>query len=711
MFAYDWDAATDKVVLSGECAHILGVDERNETTAHDMFTRVHPEDQEKLTTAFAGLTPQKSHSQLSYRIIHPQRGVVWVETNSNAYFDGGGRIRRIAGTVTDITARSQAELEQALTNDWVQLAMEAGKTVGWDWDVRSGRDSWFGDLETIFGLPSKTYIGHVEDFRRHVHPEDRAIVWTAVKEAMQDRKAYVAEFRIVRLDGEVRWVEAQGKFYYSSKGEPRRMLGIAVDITERKAAQEALLRKESELSQARRLAGVGSWRWHPDSDTVAWSDELYRIFGRDPKQPLADFRDHSALFTADSRERLQLAVAETLRTGVPYQIELEIVRADGSRRWLIDRAETQRDANDRVVRLNGMVIDITERKRSQEALRENEERLRLAAQAGRMYAYEWDRATDVITRSAEYTHILGLTTQPAAMTCQQMLATVHPDDRSKVVGATEGCTPENPGCHVKYRVLRPDGSVIWLQKHAHAFFDRTGKMYRMIGMVADITEHKLTEEALSSVSRRLIEAQDTERARIARDLHDDVGQRLALLSVTLEQVRQAAGELTPVRSRLDELRKQILDISASVHNLSHELHSTTLQYLNVGRAIRGLCTEVSEQQKVEIDFYQAEVPKKVPQEISRCLFRVLQEALHNAVKHSNVRHFQVGLQGTSDAIHLTIRDSGMGFEPDAARNGPGLGLTSMQERLRLVNGDLFIDSSPGHGTTIHARVPLDTVGV
>jgi signal transduction histidine kinase len=120
---------------------------------------------------------------------------------------------------------------------------------------------------------------------------------------------------------------------------------------------------------------------------------------------------------------------------------------------------------------------------------------------------------------------------------------------------------------------------------------------------------------------------------------------------------------------------------------------------------------VSEQQKVEIDFYQAEVPKKVPQEISRCLFRVLQEALHNAVKHSNVRHFQVGLQGTSDAIHLTIRDSGMGFEPDAARNGPGLGLTSMQERLRLVNGDLFIDSSPGHGTTIHARVPLDTVGV
>src|SRR5262249_46267654 len=154
----------------------------------------------------------------------------------------------------------------------------------------------------------------------------------------------VAEFRIIRPDGNVRWLEAQGKFYYSSKGEPRRMLGIAVDITERKATQEALLRKESELTQARRLAGVGSWRWHPETDSITWSDELYRIFGRDPKQPPAHFHDHSELFTADSRERLELAVAETLQTGVPYQIELEIVRTDGSRRWLIDRAETQHDA-------------------------------------------------------------------------------------------------------------------------------------------------------------------------------------------------------------------------------------------------------------------------------------------------------------------------------------------------------------------------------
>jgi PAS domain S-box-containing protein len=585
--------------------------------------------------------------------------------------------------------------------------MESGKSVGWDWDVRSGRDSWFGDLLTVFGIPSRTYIGHVDDFRRQVHPDDRALVWKSVKDAMQNRTPYVAEFRIVRPDGNVRWVAAQGKFYYLPKGEPRRMLGIAVDITERKAAQEALLRKDMELTAAQQLAGMGSWHWDPLNDTVVWSDELYRIFGRDPRRPPANYAEHTELYTAESREMLRLAVDESLQTGASYELEVEIVCADGTRKVLIERTATQRDAAaGHIVRLNGLVQDITERKRSQEALRESEERLRLAAQSGRMYAYEWDRATDVIRRSADYIHILGLTSQPAVMTCQQMLATVHPDDRPKVIAATEGCTPEHPKCRVKYRVVRPDGSLVWLEKHAHAFFNRDGTMCRMIGMVADITEHKLTEDALSSLSRKLIEAQDTERARIARDLHDDVGQRIALLSVTLEQVRQSVNKSAGVQSGLDELRKQILEISSTVHNLSHGLHSTALQYLKVANAVRGFCTEVSEQQNVEIDFYQAGIPETVPEEISRCLFRVVQEALHNAIKHSTVRHFQVGLLGTLDAIHLTVRDSGVGFDPDVARKSPGLGLTSMQERLKLVSGDLFVDSTPGLGTTVHARVPL-----
>jgi len=289
-----------------------------------------------------------------------------------------------------------------------------------------------------------------------------------------------------------------------------------------------------------------------------------------------------------------------------------------------------------------------------------------------------------------------------------MLTTVHPDDRAKVIAATEGCTPEKPNCRIKYRVLRSDGSVVWLEKNAHAFFDRKGSMVRMIGMVADITEQKLAEEVLSSLSRKLIEAQETERARIARDLHDDIGQRLALLSVTLEGLKHVAPDSkNEIANRVHELRKQILDISASVHALSHELHSSQLRHLGVVNAIRSFCMELSEQQNVAIDFVCKNAPGTVPPDISLCLFRVLQEALHNAVKHSGVSHFEVELCGTSEGVRLTVRDSGIGFDPEAAMKGGGLGLTSMRERLKLVDGELSIESQPTLGTVIHACVRLD----
>jgi PAS domain S-box-containing protein len=706
VFAFEWDPATDVVVIPKERVLALGVHVTEPITGQQLLSRVHPEDRERLLAEHLRLVPGNPCVRTSFRAVDPDHGVIHLEISSCALFDEADRMLRITGIVADITARKLAESELAMANQRLHLAMDAGKSVGWDWDVRSGRDSWFGDLQTIFGIPSKTYSGHVEDFRRRVHPDDRALVWKAVQHAMESQMPYVAEFRIVREDGAIRWLAAQGKFYYLPDGEAERMMGIAVDITDRKTAEEKLHRKDIELAQSQRLAQVGSWQWYPDGDTVFWSDELYRIAGRDPSLPPPGFGEHSQLYTAESWELLRCAVEEALRSGTPYELMLEMIRPDGSSRWIIGRGETHCDAG-RIIRLHGTVQDITERRRSQQALRESEERLRLAAQAGGMYAFEWDRKTDVIVRSAEFTHILGVEGDPKDTTCQQMLKTVHPDDREKVISATNGCTPENPSCRVRYRVIRPNGSVVWLEKNAHAFFDAKGTVLRMIGMVADITERKLAEEAISGMNRRLIEVQEAERARIARDLHDDIGQRLAMLSVTLEQTkRMAATSNKDIPSRFDELRKQVQEISTGIYALSHELHSSKLRHMDMVNAMRGLCMELSEQHKVDINLGHKDIPGTVPPEISICLFRVLQEALHNAVKHSKVRLFDVEVRGTTDSILLTIRDTGLGFDPEEAMKGRGIGLTSMKERMKLVNGELSIQSQPMHGTTIQARAPF-----
>src|SRR4029077_4813140 len=217
---------------------------------------------------------------------------------------------------------------------------------------------------------------------------------------------------------------------------------------------------------------------------------------------------------------------------------------------------------------------------------------------------------------------------------------------------------------------------------------------RVACIAQDITERKLAKEALSTVSQKLIEAQEEERTRIARELHDDIGQRLVLLAWHLG-------------SSNGNLRKQVEDLANDVQALSHSLHSPKLELLGLAAAADGFCGELSDRQRVEIEFHSENIPKELPKEISLCLFRVLQEALQNAIKHSGSRQFQVSLKSGASEIELTVRDSGIGFETDEAIKGPGLGLTSMQERLKLVNGQLSIDSKPQRGTTIQARVPLN----
>jgi PAS domain S-box-containing protein len=358
----------------------------------------------------------------------------------------------ILGLVWQRHRRKKAESELAFTYDGLCLAVEAGRAVGWDWDVEHGRDRWFGDLQTMFGIPSDNYSGNSSEFRRRVHLEDEELVWKAIDVARRDRKTFVAEFRVIRIDGAIRWITAAGKFYYGRDDEAERMLGMAVDITERKRV----------------------------------------------------------------------------------------------------------------------------------------------------------------------------------------------------------------------------------------------------------------EETLSDISRKLLQAQEQERSRIARELHDDLNQRLAMLAVELETVQAIRPDLpSEIRIRLQELRKQTMEMSTDVQALSHDLHTSKLEYLGVIAAMKSWCREFSERQSIEINF-KDNVSSVVPPEIGLVLFRVLQETVHNAAKHSGVKQVSAQIVERSDGIHLVISDSGRGFDVEAAKKGIGLGLTSMQERVRLVNGTIAIQSRPIRGTSVHVHVPLES---
>ncbi len=340
--------------------------------------------------------------------------------------------------------------------DQLRLALEAGHAVGWDWDVKSGRDTWFGDLRTMFGISGNTYVGQVADFRNRVHPDDRELVWKAVSEARDNRSVYRADFRLVWPDGTVRWASACGSFSYSSLGEPVRMLGIAADITTRK--------------------------------------------------------------------------------------------------------------------------------RIEDQLRES-------------------------------------------------------------------------------------------------------------------------EEALIGLSHRLMETNETERTAVARELHDDLGQRMALLTIELERLKQSLPGGT-ANVPVQELCGRALELGQDLQAISHRLHSSKLEFLGVASAAASFCRDLSEQKGVAIDFSHDGIPRDLPKDIALCLFRVLQEALNNGVKHAGVRRFTVALNGGRNQVQLEVVDRGLGFDPEAAMGNHGLGLLAMRERLHAVKGQISIESRPGGGTKVCARVPL-----
>ncbi|HWY60116.1 MAG TPA: PAS domain S-box protein [Terriglobales bacterium] len=264
------------------------------------------------------------------------------------------------------------------------------------------------------------------------------------------------------------------------------------------------------------------------------------------------------------------------------------------------------------------------------------------------------------------------------------------------------------------RYVRKDGVQLWGGLNVSLLKNSDGGSPLVFAFVENITERKRAETALANVSRRLIEAQEHERTRIGRELHDDIGQRLALLAVELQQLHEDLPNLPEVHPRMDVLQKQTSEIAADIQSLSHELHSAKLQYLGIPAAIKGFCQEFGEQQKTEIDFKTNDLAEPVPPDISLCLFRVLQEALHNSAKHSRSRQFEVRLWETSAEIHLTVRDFGAGFDREEVKKSQGLGLISMEERLKMLNGTLTVESQPQRGTTIHARVPLsagvDSIG-
>ena len=284
---------------------------------------------------------------------------------------------------------------------------------------------------------------------------------------------------------------------------------------------------------------------------------------------------------------------------------------------------------------------------------------------------------------------------------------VHPDDVENMVETLSQALKTRQPFSQEYRLRNRDGVYRWMFDVASPRVNGDGSFAGFIGSVIDTTDQKLAQQALEKISGQLIEAQEQERSRIARELHDDYNQRLAMVAIDLDELAENVGDSSvEAHQRLHELFNRVNELSADLHSLSHRLHSSTLESLGLVAGLKAFCEEFRHQQDIQVDFAYEDVPPGIPENATLCIFRVAQEALRNIKRHSGANRAEVRLEWSGERLHLLVSDRGRGFDPTNPSAGSGIGILSMEERLRLLGGRLEIHSRPAEGTRVDAWLPF-----
>ena len=351
----------------------------------------------------------------------------------------------------------------------------------------------------------------------------------------------------------------------------------------------------------------------------------------------------------------------------------------------------------------GLLLNRLRLRRAHDQLRTSEEGMSLAALAAKLRFWVWDIPRDEV-RASESDWSSGNWRSAQPVPFDHFIDPVHPDDRASLRQAIREALEGDGQYETEYRVMSPDSTMRWIAGRGRIEFDENGKPRQLRAISIDITERRRGEDEARDLNGRLITAHEDERARLARALHDDVTQRLALLAIEAGQKEKGLGD-TIAGQAMRSIRRGLVQLSEDVHALSYALHPAILQDLGLIEALKAESARFGAVEGIPASFRATDDVDEPTQELSLCLYRVAQEALRNVARHSGASSVQIELRSVDGRLELAVRDNGFGFDPGRKQSRPSLGLAGMRQRLALVDGELLINSTPGGGTSIVARAP------
>jgi len=385
----------------------------------------------------------------------------------------------------------------------LQLALAVAKLGVWEVDLITRTVRWDEGCGRLYRLEPEEYPVKLDDYFPLVHPDDRERVQAAFSQAIAQKSVYEAEFRVVLKDGTIGWHSTLGQIILDDSGKAIRVVGVVQDVTVRRTAEQALRDSQERLTVAERIARLGSWRWDPRSEQVEWSETTFELYGLNPCDGAPDFQRYLSLVHPDDQPKARDRHLRMLAGADGYAGDLRVIRTDGEEIWVFSRARAIRDEAGRVIRVEGIDQDITERKLSEQALRRSEERLQLALSASQMGTYDWDILSGKLIWSSSHYEIFGY--DPAEISelkYEHFINRVHPEDRPNVEKLLWESMAMKSDYAQEFRIVLPVGAIRWIASRGRYSYNPSGVAVRMLGVCQDISQFKEHESLVRQVTEQ-----------------------------------------------------------------------------------------------------------------------------------------------------------------------------------------------------------------
>lgn len=676
----------------------------------------HPEDIQGDAELYQSIvTGRRSHYQIEKRYIRKDGQVVWARLTVSPFKSRDESQRLMIGMVEDITARKAAEEALRESEEKFSKAFQGNpnptlitrQSDGRIIEVNEAFCQWFG-LSAADAKNRTTF-----DFKFWDSASDRGEFLTTLR-----REGSLKNYRktVTLPSGEQR-ITLLSIQPLSLRGE-NCLLTISIDVTQQIQAEEALKRSEERLRRGLEAARMGIWEWNIATNQAVWTPEVYSLFGLEPGEFGGNIESFLKLVSPEDRERVQREIKETLETpNRKYYSEMRTRRPDGSIRWIESRGEVRRDSAGKPLTMLGTSADVTDRKRAEAALRDSEESLRATIENTPDVAVQWyDEQGHVIFWNRASENIFGWTAAEAhGKTLDQLILDF--DETARFMKALEevGSTGK-PVPPVEYRFHRRDKSKGVCVSTVFRI-PCAEKSSCFVCMDVDITRRKKAEQSLREVQERelrsrehftraLLDAEEQERQRLAAELHDSLGQNLSIINNKAYLASQQPDLPPTVADNLKTISEAAAETIAEVRQLVLNLRPLQIEQLGLTDSIRELVEKVARSGPISLQYRVEDVDDTLEGNSATHLYRIVQEALNNLLKHSGADHATFALERDIHSLRLRLQDNGRGFNVDRALAGRGFGLKSISERAQMLNGNLRVKSSPGTGTELIVELPV-----